>query len=414
MFSSAIVILTAIFVLCSGFVSLSHIALFSLPSSLIAHYSHSKNRQLRQIANLMAYPNHLLMTLVFFDIGINIGVQNCIATLVGDSASLLLTVGVPLALTLVLGEIVPKVIAIPYNARIAKIVTPIIFASTKSFRPIFDWAISGINFIVQKMLARQESDFIQPQELKEVLRSCKDFGVVNHEESRLLFGYLSMEEGSIKERMTPKQEIIFYDVLTPIENLYKLFSGPQQSYSKVLVCKGGLQNLLGVCSAKLLLLYKEKLQSAEELLPLLRKPHYIPETVSAKTALYHLAGEDCGLGIIIDEYGSIEGLITQNDLFKIVSDGVAHNRPSFKQFAHSDKNVVIAAGTYELSDFYDLFGVDLPTTANCVTIGGWLTEQLGEIPETGTKFAWGQFVFQILDAAPNCVKRVYIRKTHGN
>jgi Hemolysins and related proteins containing CBS domains len=360
----------------------------------------------------MAYPNHLLITLVFFDIGINIGVQNCIATLVGDSASFLMTVGVPLALTLVLGEIIPKVIAIPYNVRIARLVTPIIFVSTKSFRPIFDWAISGINFIIQKMLVHQEGDFIQPQELKEVLRSCKDFGVVNHEESRLLFGYLSMEEGSIKERMKPKQEIVFYDVLTPIENLYRLFSG--QRYSRILVCKDGLQNLLGVCSAKSLVLHKEQLQSSEDLLPLLRKPHYIPETVSAKTALYHLAKEDSGLGIIIDEYGSIEGLITQNDLFEIVSNEVSHIRPASKQFAHSDKNVIIAAGTYELSDFYDLFGVDLPTTSNCVTIGGWLTEQLGEIPETGTKFAWGQFVFQVLDAAPNCVKRVYIRKTHGN
>ena len=103
----------------------------------------------------MAYPNHLLITLVFFDIGINIGVQNCIATLVGDSASFLFTVGIPLALTLILGEIIPKVIAIPYNARIARLVTPIIFVSTKSFRPIFDWAISGINFIVQKMLIHQ-------------------------------------------------------------------------------------------------------------------------------------------------------------------------------------------------------------------------------------------------------------------
>ena len=107
-------------------------------------------------------------------------------------------------------------------------------------------------------------------------------------------------------------------------------------------------------------------------------------------------------------------MVTQNDLFEIVSKEVAHNRPVSKQFAHSDKNVVVAAGTYELSDFYDLFGVDLPTTSNCVTIGGWLTEQLGEIPETGTKLTWGQFVFQVLDAAPNCVKRVYIRKTHGN
>ncbi|EPP35627.1 transporter associated domain protein [Chlamydia ibidis] len=410
MISTILTFLIILFTLCSGFISLSQIALFSLPTSLISHYKRSKYKKQQLVASLLSHPHHLLITLIFCDIGLNIGIQNCVAILVGDNASWLLTVGFPLALTLILCEILPKAVALPYNAQISGSVAPVILIFTKILRPLLDWAISGINYIVQKLLANQQVDIIQPQELKEVLQSCKDFGVVNQEESRLLYGYLSLSDCSVKERMKPRQNVLFYDIQMPIDNLYNLFS--EKHCSRVPVCNNNLQNLLGICTAKTLLLYGRPLQSSDELLPLLKKPYYMPETISAKTALCHLAAEDETLGMIIDEYGSIEGLITQEDLFEIVSGEIIDQRKEKVLYTMSGKNVIIATGTLELSDLSEIFNINLPTNNNSATLGGWLTEQVGSIPSTGTKLSWNNLVFQILDAAPNRVRRVYIRKMH--
>lgn len=410
MISTLFIFLTILFVCCSAFISLSQIALFSLPTSLISHYKRSHSKRQRRVAALLSHPHHLLITLIFCDIGVNIGIQNCIATAVGENASILWTIILPLTLTLILGEILPKAVALPYNTQLSCLVAPLVLVFTKAISPMLHWAIAGINYLVQKILSRSESDIIQPQELKEVLKSCKDFGVVNQEESRLLFGYLSLGDYSIKERMKPRQDILFYDIQTPIENLYNLFS--LKHCSRVPVCNDNLQNLLGICTAKSLLLHGRPLTSPEDLIPLLKKPYYMPETISAKTALCHFAADDETLGIIIDEYGSIEGLITQKDLFEIVSGEIIDEREEKVLYTMSGKDVMIAAGTLELSEFSEVFHVNLPTNNHTATLGGWITEQLGSIPTTGTKLSWNHFMFQVLDAAPNCVRRIYVRKTH--
>ncbi|SGA27614.1 membrane transport protein [Chlamydia abortus] len=138
----------------------------------------------------------------------------------------------------------------------------------------------------------------------------------------------------------------------------------------------------------------------------------MPETISAKTALCHLAAEGETLGMIIDEYGSIEGLITQEDLFEIVSGEIIDQRSEKVLYTMSGKDVIIAAGTLELSDLSEIFNINLPTHNNSATLGGWLTEQMESIPITGTKITWNNLMFQVLDAAPNRIRRVYIRKMH--
>ena len=74
------------------------------------------------------------------------------------------------------------------------------------------------------------------------------------------------------------------------------------------------------------------------------------------------------------------------------------------------KDVIIASGKFEISAFEELFHVHLPSENNMVTIGGWLIEQMGTIPKSGAKYIWKNFLFHILAADPNRVRRVYIRK----
>ncbi|WP_213357813.1 hemolysin family protein [Chlamydiifrater phoenicopteri] len=398
------------FTLCSSFFSLSQIALFSLPSSLISHYKRSPSKPLKAIASLLSHPHHLLITLIFCDIFVNIAIQNCTAIIFKDYESRLINVGVPLMITLIIGEILPKAIALPYNVSISKAITPIINFIRLLLHPILDWMIVGVNRVVQILVSSKPSDSVNPKELKEVLQSCKDFGLVSQEEGRLIHGYLSLNDCSVKERMKPRHEILFYDVNKPISELYSLFA--DKRCSLVPICNDNIQNILGICSAKSLVLKEEPISTTTEILQLIKKPYYIPETISAKTALFHLVSHDETMGIIIDEYGSIEGLITREDLFEIVTGEIIDQRDEKTLYTQSGRDVLIAAGNLELVDFNEIFNINLPTTNNIATIGGWLTEQAGTIPPAGTKIIWENLSFQILDSAPNRVRRVYIRKLH--
>ncbi|MEG0037320.1 MAG: hemolysin family protein, partial [Victivallaceae bacterium] len=263
---------------------------------------------------------------------------------------------------------------------------------------------AALNFF----LPSKSSEHISPKELKEVLQSCKNYGLVSQEEGQLIYGYLSLSDCSVKERMQPRHEILFYDINSSISELYNLFKVKQ--CSRVPVCNGDIQNILGICSAKSLLMNKTSVIQVTDLIAILHKPYYMPETISAKSALCHLIAEKETMGMVIDEYGSIEGLITQEDLFEIVVGEIIDKRDDRMLYTVSNQEVIIAAGKMELSELQQIFNVELPTKNNVVTIGGWLTEQFGTIPETGTKFEWNNLLFQILDAAPNKIRRIYIRK----
>jgi putative hemolysin len=116
------------------------------------------------------------------------------------------------------------------------------------------------------------------------------------------------------------------------------------------------------------------------------------------------------IAIVVDEYGSVSGLITLEDLVEVVVGEIADRRDVKARFTRAGEDVIITSGKFELAEFEEVFGKELFSENNVVTIGGWLTEQLGDIPKTGTKYVTEEFLFHVLASEPTRVKRVYIRR----
>jgi CBS domain containing-hemolysin-like protein len=249
---------------------------------------------------------------------------------------------------------------------------------------------------------------ISNEELQVLLRSSETYGILSREEAKLVEGYLSLTDVTVRERMRPRHEILYYDLSEPLGHLIHLFD--EKECSRVPICQDDLQNLLGILSAKRFFLNRHAIKESKDLLPFLKKPHYVPETIAARTLLRHFFHKKEEMAIVVDEYSSISGLITQEDLFEIVVGEIADRRDDKIRFTPAGKDVIIASGKLELTELEELFHIQLPTENNMVTIGGWLTEQLGTIPKSGTKYVWKNFLFQVLAADPNRVRRVYIRR----
>ncbi len=403
-------ILLILFTLGSGFFSLSQISLFSLSSTELKLYKQSHDKRKLKVAELLSRPRDLLVTLLFCDIGANILIQNISAGLFGEYSSWLLKVGFPLVITLLLGEIIPKTLALSYNRTIAPHVVRSISFLQKLLGPLLramTYITTHISHILFFFLKKEQE--ISKDELYHVLKSSEDTGILSVDETKLVEGYLSLTDYTVKERMRPRHEILFYDIDSPISELIHLFV--DKECSRVPVCEGDLQNMHGILSAKLFFLHRNQIETGKDIIPFLTKPYYVPETIYARTLLHHFFHRKEVMGIVVDEYGSISGLITQEDLFEVVVGEIEDRRDEKSRYTTAGNDVIITSGKFELDEFEQLFGVELPSENNMVTLGGWLTEQMGDIPKSGTKYVWDGFLFQVLAADPNRVRRVYIRRT---
>lgn len=389
----------------SAFLSSSETALFSLPPLSIKAYSRAKEPRVQLIGRLMEKPRDVLVTILMLNVLSNILIQNTVAILFESFHSWWLTVGVPLVLTLVFGELLPKSMALPNAASIARFVAPVVFAGTRILRPIRG-PLTRVTSWISRILFfsfRQERE-ISADELRHVLKTSEAEGVILPIEADLIGGTLDLQHSLVKEHMRPREEVLAYDLDEPIEELYRLFT--EKGVSRVPVYRQDLENMKGIVSAKELFFHDQP----KDLVSLLRKPYYIPESMRAWVALRVLRERGIDLALIVDEYGSISGLVTQEDLIEAVIGEIVDARDMHKRYTRSGKDVIIASGKLELSEFNEIFDSKLKSKEHIVTLGGWLIEQLGDIPATGAQYATDQFLFYVLAAEPNRIRRIYVRR----
>ncbi len=396
------------FIVISAFLSASETSFFSLSPMTLKAYQGSPEPRKRLIASLMSRPRDLLVTLLMFNILVNLLIQNTVANLF-ETDSWGIKVGLPLLLTLVFGEVLPKSVALLNNAEFSlKIVVWIdrLFRSLKYIRgpltQITYW-ISRVFFVFLK-----KEKVLSVEELRHVLQTSEENGILLPQECDLIAGALDLKQSIVRERMRPRDEVLYYDIQEPLSHLVHLFVDLE--ITRLPVCDGNLENILGVISSRRFLFHQETMKTGSDLLAILKKPYFVPETTRAWTLLTNLRERQESLAIVVDEYGSISGLITQEDLIEAVVGEIVDRRDPKHLYTRSSQDVMIASGKLELTEFEEIFGRSLKSEENIVTLGGWLIEQLGDIPKTGTKYATDQFLFYVLAADPNRIKRIYVRR----
>jgi putative hemolysin len=392
----------------SGFFSAADTALFSLSATKVKTYEKSEKSSHRLVANLLRNPSSLIVTILILNISVNILVQNVAANIFYEGGWLY-TVGVPLVLTLFFGEIVPKSVAIQNNTRISLIVAPLILICQKALGPI-RYIMTEITTVVSKFLfffLKKEQE-ISAEELNLVLKSSEKHGVLHEDEIFLVQGYLDLQTTSIKELMRPRDEVVYFDIEDNIDQLISKFV--DEECSRIPVCDGNLDKIQGIISSKDFFLNTHLIKNKYDLRKHLTKPFFVPETTTGKKLLKQFQKEGTVTAIVVDEYGQVTGLITREDLIETVVGDITDKRDLQNMYTEAGDNVIIANAKIELTELEEIFHVPFESKSTMVTLGGWLTEKLGDIPKAGTNFVTKEFFFHILSAEPNRVNSVYIRK----
>ncbi len=399
----------SLFLATSGFFSASETALFSLSPMKVRSFRTSSSKRSRLIANLLDRPNDLLITILMINVAINICIQNFVSSLFGSESNWWMNVGLPLVLTLLFGEAIPKSIAISRNAKMAKIASPILVSARFFFGPIrviMNKIASLLSQVIFFFLKREE--VISIDELVHALETSKKLGVVSTDEAKLIHGSLRIDELVVKEVMRPRQEILAYDIRDPLDALLKLFI--DEECSQIPVIQGSVDTIYGIATSDLFFLHRKEIHEPLDLKRFIREPFFVPETLTAHRLLSQFQERKETMAIVVDEYGQTSGLLTKEDIVEVVIGQISDKIDTQAPFTRQSEDVIISSGKLELHELEEIFDVRIDTADNMVTVGGYLTEKLGDIPKSGAKFVTDQLLFHVLSATPSRVTRVYIRK----
>ena len=397
----------------SAVLSASETSMFSLSSFIINSYKTDIDKRKKLIAKLLMKPRDLLVTILMMNIISNILVQNTISSIFGKFDSWLLKVGVPLVITLLFGEVIPKSIGLPNNKVIAYHLAPFLYYLNKIVKPIRLILIKLTSYLSRILFffLKKEKP-LSFEELNHVIKESEENKMLSRDEKELIEGYLKLHDTSVKELMRFRKEVFFYDINEPIDKLKELFK--EKKLSRIPVCDKSIENILGLISLKKFFINKDKINNKLDLLKILKKPFYVPDTMKSWILINKLRNQQENIAVVVDEYGSIAGIITQEDLTEQIIGEIKDDKDPSQKYTFSSKDIIIASGKLELDEIEDIFGVEFARSNIAVTIGGYLTEKKGEIPQAGTRIETTDFVFYVLSSDPTRVRRVYIKFKGGD
>ena len=266
-----LIILLDFLVCCSAFLSATETAFFSLSTMKIRSFEDGEDPKGKLVAKLISRPRNLLVTIIMLNVILGILIQNVVANIFGNFAGWLLNVGVPLVLTLVFGEVIPKSLSLLHNDKVATKVVGVVNRVEKIASPFRKVIIVITNAISHVMFffLRKENE-VSLDELKVALRTSKKFGFLNSEEAKLIRGYLNLDDDLIKEIMTPRQSIVGFDINQDISILKDLFI--DQECSRIPVYDKNLENIIGILWSGVFFLHQHEIITKEDLKRFVTKP----------------------------------------------------------------------------------------------------------------------------------------------
>jgi putative hemolysin len=322
---------------------------------------------------------------------------------IAGSLSLGLVVLVITYLTLVLGELVPKQLALREPERIAVAVAGPLDATARLVAP-FVWALGRSSALVLRLLGahRPLPQTVTEEELKALLAEGEQSGVLETGERDMIERVLRLADKPVRAIMTPRTEIAWIDRNDPPRDIAaELKSAP---HSRFVVCDGAIDNVVGVVQAKDLL---DRILDGKELsiAQALRQPIVLPDAVSALDALERLKSDPLGLALVYDEYGSFEGMVTPADVLEAIV-GEAPAEASAQGEAPPPGELMLDGMTPvdEVKERLQL--PDLPAEGTYHTLAGLVLALLRRVPRLGDRIAFGGWLFEVVAMDGRRVERV--------
>jgi putative hemolysin len=247
---------------------------------------------------------------------------------------------------------------------------------------------------------------LSEDELKQVIDASSLSGTIDKTEHELIKSILQFSDITAKEIMVPRLDIVALDISMSRDVLVRKVI--EEGYSRLPVYKGTIDHIIGVIYSKDLLSLLEH-RSLIILQDIVRPAHFIPESKKISLLLREFQQNKVHIGIVVDEYGGTEGIVTMEDIVEeIVGDILDEYDETHKSVEQSSDGSVIIDAALSIADFNVQFRAKLPEDPDYETLAGYLQKITGKLPESNEEIKTENFVFTILTKSARRIRQVKV------
>tara|TARA_A100001391_G_scaffold126931_1_gene86817 strand:+ start:8801 stop:10060 length:1260 start_codon:yes stop_codon:yes gene_type:complete len=402
-----------ILILASAFFSSSETGMVAINRYRLRHLARQGHRAARRVEELLRRTDRLLSVIL---IGNNF-VNNFTATVaailairwLGDSGAAVAPVVITLVM-LVFAEITPKTYAAMKPERIAFPASVVLKPLQVLLAPLV-WLVNGVSMFFLRLAGapagQGEDDHLSPEELRTVVNEAG--GLIPEKHQKMLLNILDLESVTVEDIMIPRNEMVGVDIDDDMDEIMSTLRASQ--HTRLPVYRGDPNNMLGTLHLRKLsrLLLKEDINKAE-LMQYTVEPYFVPEGTSLNRQLINFQNAKRRIGIVVDEYGDVLGLVTLEDILEEIVGEFTTDLAASSQDIHpqEDGSFVIDGATH-LRDINRSLEWELPT-GGPRTLNGLILEHLEDIPDANISIRIGDYLIEIVQVKDNMVKTARMRR----
>ncbi len=327
--------------------------------------------------------------------------------------AMIVVVGGITYLSLIIGELVPKSLALNRPEQLAVTFTPFMCVLTKITWP-FVWFLSVSTRLINKMLGIRtgEDRPITEEELKFILHRSSQEGVIDRSETEMLRDVFRFGDKRAGELMTHRKEVVYLNTGMSREEVLAVIG--EERYSKYLLCEATLDKCLGMVSVKDMagLLGKG---GKFDLRPVVQEPLFIPENLQATRVLELFKKYKTKFGVVVNEYGDVIGILTLHDLTEsIFGDILEEDEEEVPEIVERSDGSWLVDGKMHIGDFMDKMDILLYEDIghkNFTTLSGMAMYLLGRVPQEGDSFSYRELHFEVTDMDDIRVDKLWVRRS---
>ncbi len=418
-------------ILLNGFLSMAEVALISVKKSKLKHLASEGNLSAEIALQMAENPNRFFSTVqvgitligiltgaisgvtlsdplsdLFFRMGLSQGLA--------DSLGFGIIVVFVTYLSLVIGELVPKRLGMNFAEKITLMVAGPMYNVARIFNPFINILSESTDFVMDIFHLKAKKKLpVSEEEIRLLIQEGAQMGVFEAVEKNIVEKVLNIGDAKVTSLMKARNKVVWLDIKDSDKVLTDTILENQYSYFPV--SDGELDNIIGVLRTDSFLAETiEKRGRKLDLKSLLHKPLLIPENKKVLDALELFKRMRIHLGIIIDEYGNVQGILTLTDILEsIVGDIPDINEQEDSKILRRNKNTWFVDGLVSTVDFKEYFQLqELPEEEEELynTIGGFVMNELGRVPVTGDKVEVDGYSLEVADMDGNRVDKLLVHK----
>jgi Mg2+/Co2+ transporter CorB len=407
----ALVILTCT----SAFFSISETALMALNRHRVKHLARRGSRLAKTTLWLLEHTDRMLSLILIANTLINALVTALVTSIAiaafGNNEEVLtIATAVVAFFLIVFAEITPKVIGATYPERIALPASMVIKPLILIGRPVIWFVNLFVRLILKLTRIRTGSEMrdqrLSPEELRSMVLEGGNFIPVKHKS--ILLNLFDLERVTVEDVMTPRAQIESLNLSVPVDEIKHQLTTCY--HNKLLVHEGEVNDIAGILHVRkaMALLNQEDELTVDHFRALLSAPYFIPPETDLFTQLQYFQENQERLGVIVDEYGEVQGLVTLDDIIEEMVGEFTTSTPSASradQFGWDKKGECLLEGTTSLRDVNKRLNLNLPIDGP-KTLNGLLLEELQDIPEASVSLKIADCVIEIVQVQEQAIKMV--------